>query len=47
MVRKSRPFWIWFHKWTALILGLWIVLNGLSGSLLVFQREIEANLALD
>lgn len=47
MVRKTRPFWIWFHKWTALILGLWIVLNGLSGSLLVFQREIEANLDLD
>ncbi len=47
MVRKTRPFWIWFHKWTALILGLWIVLNGVSGSLLVFQREIEANLDLD
>jgi uncharacterized iron-regulated membrane protein len=47
MVRKTRPIWIWFHKWTALILGLWIVLNGLSGTLLVFQREIEANLDLD
>ena len=47
MVRKTRPIWIWFHKWTALILGLWIVLNGLSGTLLVFQRKIEANLDLD
>lgn len=47
MVRQSRSFWTWIHKWIALSIGLWIALNGLSGTILVFQREIEANLALD
>lgn len=47
MVRRTRPFWTWIHKWIALSIGLWIALNGLSGTILVFQREIEANLALD
>lgn len=47
MVRQSRPFWTWIHKWIALSIGLWIALNGLSGTILVFQREIEANLALE
>lgn len=47
MVRRTRPFWTWIHKWIALSIGLWIALNGLTGTILVFQREIEANLALD
>lgn len=44
MVRKSRPFWMSIHKWIALTVGIWIALNGLTGTVLVFQREIEAAL---
>lgn len=47
MVQKSRPFWTSIHKWIALTVGLWIALNGLTGTLLVFQREIEAALDPD
>jgi uncharacterized iron-regulated membrane protein len=44
MASKPRPFLTGLHKWIALTLGLWIALNGLSGTILVFQREIEAGL---
>lgn len=41
MVRKSRPTWVAIHRWIALTIGIWIALNGLTGSMLVFQPEIE------
>lgn len=47
MVIKTRPIWTSIHKWIALVLGLWIALNGLSGTILVFQREIEEALDTD
>ena len=47
MVKKTRPFWVAIHKWIALTLGLWIALNGLTGSILVFQQDIEAALDPD
>ena len=47
MVKKSRPFWMSIHKWIALTVGIWIALNGLSGTILVFQRDIEAALDPD
>lgn len=44
MVKKTRPFWVFLHKWIALTIGIWIVVNGLTGSMLVFQPEIDAAL---
>ncbi|MCP5139107.1 MAG: PepSY domain-containing protein [Chromatiales bacterium] len=42
MIRRFRDQWLALHKWVALTIGVWIILNGLSGSILVFQRELEA-----
>ena len=47
MVRRGRSIWLSLHKFIGLGLGLWIVLNGLSGSILVYQLEIEAALDPD
>ena len=47
MIRRFRQYWLSLHKWVALTIGVWIVLNGLSGSVLVFQRELEAALNPD
>lgn len=42
--RSVRPGLSWLHRWAGLTLGLLFVLIGLSGSLLVFQHEIDAAL---
>lgn len=42
--RAIRPGVLWLHRWLGLTLGLVLVLAGLSGSLLVFQHEIDAEL---
>ena len=47
MVRRGRSIWLSLHKIIGLSLGLWVVLNGLSGSILVYQLEIEAALSPD
>ncbi|RFP16332.1 iron-regulated protein [Duganella sp. BJB475] len=39
-----RPGVLWLHRWLGLTLGLVLVLAGLSGSLLVFHHEIDAEL---
>lgn len=39
-----KPGLTWLHRWTGLTLGLLFVLIGLSGSLLVFQHEIDEGL---
>ncbi len=36
-----RRIWLKLHLWLGLILGLWLSLIGLSGSLLVFYHELE------
>lgn len=36
-----RRFWLNLHLWLGLILGLWLSLIGLTGSLLVFYHELE------
>ncbi|RAI59589.1 PepSY-associated TM helix domain-containing protein [Roseicella frigidaeris] len=39
---RARRAWIAIHKWLGLILGTLLALIGLTGSLSVFQREIDA-----
>jgi sulfite reductase (NADPH) flavoprotein alpha-component len=39
--RALRPAAVWLHRWLGLTLGLLIVLAGLSGSLLVFNHELD------
>jgi uncharacterized iron-regulated membrane protein len=41
-VRRGRQVYLAIHKYVGLGLGLWIALVGLTGSILVYQRELEA-----
>lgn len=36
-----RPAMVWLHRWAGLTLGLLFVLMGLSGTLLVFEHDID------
>jgi uncharacterized iron-regulated membrane protein len=37
-----RPRWKWLHRWLGLGLGLWFVLVGLTGALLVWRDALDA-----
>jgi uncharacterized iron-regulated membrane protein len=39
--QKSRKAFYFIHLWTGLLLGLWLVLMGLTGSLLSWRSEIS------
>jgi len=39
-----KPKLLWLHRWVGLVLGLVMVLLGVTGSILSFQREIDAAL---
>ncbi|CAN7395182.1 PepSY domain-containing protein [Pseudoduganella sp. LjRoot289] len=41
MRQKLRPAMSWLHRWAGMTLGLLFVLMGLSGSLLVFEHELD------
>ncbi|MBL8644650.1 MAG: PepSY domain-containing protein [Rhodospirillaceae bacterium] len=44
MVTKYRGVWMTFHRWVGIIIGLIIAVLGISGSLLVFENEIDTAL---
>ncbi|MDX2142337.1 MAG: PepSY-associated TM helix domain-containing protein [Rhodospirillaceae bacterium] len=44
MVTKFRAGWLLFHRWVGIVLGIVIAVLGVSGSLLVFDTEIDAAL---
>lgn len=44
MAMSVRPIWLSIHKWIGLILGFWIVFQGLTGAILVYKLEIQAAL---
>jgi len=44
MLVRGRKVWLLFHRWVGLTLGLVIAVLGVSGSILVFEREIDAGL---
>ena len=42
MSPRTRTIWLIGHRWIGLLLGVLIGLIGLSGSLIVFEDEIDA-----
>ena len=38
----GRLLWLWIHKWLGLVLGAALALIGLTGSVIVFYRELDA-----
>jgi uncharacterized iron-regulated membrane protein len=45
---RARQAWVRAHRWIGLILGVWFVLEGLTGTVLAFDYELDLllNLAL-
>lgn len=41
---RARRVWLQIHKVLGLTLGLWFLLMGVTGSLLVYYRGLEARL---
>lgn len=41
---KIRPTVLFLHRWVGLIVGLFLVVQGSTGAILAFQREIDAAL---
>ena len=41
-IKAGRRIYLAVHKYTGLVLGAWIALVGITGSILVYQREWEA-----
>ena len=42
---KIRPFWVLVHRYTGLAMTIFLVIVGLTGSLLAFYKE-HSNTAL-
>jgi len=38
----ERRTWGWIHRWLGLNIGVWFALVGLTGSILVFEDEVDA-----
>lgn len=38
---RARRSWLLLHRWLGLVLGLWFLLLGLTGSMLVYYRGID------
>ncbi len=37
----ARPIWVWLHRWVGLTMAGFLVVVGLTGSLLAFDHELE------
>jgi uncharacterized iron-regulated membrane protein len=44
---RARHIWVVIHRWVGLLVGVWLVLVGLSGSFLAFYPEIDRALNAD
>lgn len=44
MILRYRDAWVTFHRWMGLILGAVIAVLGVTGTLLVFEKELDAAL---
>ena len=44
MVIKYRGVWMLFHRWVGIVIGVVIAILGITGSLLVFEDEIDTAL---
>ena len=36
-----RSFWVWLHRWAGLAMAVFLILVGLTGSLLAFKTDLE------
>jgi uncharacterized iron-regulated membrane protein len=36
-----RPFFVWMHRWVGLLMAAFLIIEGLTGSLLAFRNSIE------
>lgn len=43
-LRRARRVWVFLHRWTGLIMAILFVIISLSGSFLVFYKEIDQQL---
>jgi uncharacterized iron-regulated membrane protein len=41
MIDVTRSFWVWLHRWAGLAMTLFLVIVGLTGSLLAFYDDLE------
>lgn len=41
MKASTKVFWLSFHRWTGLVAGILIVLVGVTGSILIFEDELD------
>ena len=37
----TRAFWVWLHRWAGLAMALFLIIVGLTGSLLAFKSDLE------
>ncbi len=37
----ARPFFVWLHRWIGLLMAAFLILEGITGSLLAFRTPIE------
>lgn len=37
----SRAFWVWLHRWAGLTMAGFLVIEGLTGSVLAFREELD------
>jgi uncharacterized iron-regulated membrane protein len=40
-MRSARNTWVWLHRWTGLFMALFLVVAGLTGTVLVFAEELD------
>jgi uncharacterized iron-regulated membrane protein len=37
----TRAFWVWLHRWAGLAMALFLIIVGLTGSVLAFREELD------
>jgi uncharacterized iron-regulated membrane protein len=40
-LRMARKFFVWLHRWVCLLMAVFLILVGLTGSILAFKTDIE------
>lgn len=41
MMTLKRSFWVWLHRWAGLVMASFLIIVGITGSLLAFYPELE------
>lgn len=43
-MKRIRPIFVWLHRWVGLLMAFFLIIEGVTGSLLCFRGEISAYL---